>query len=58
MNIVKLLIGIALIGLVTSYPLLGSLGLAALGLPWLLVLIVGIVLAGIGIKLVIDGLSE
>lgn len=58
MNILKLIIGLALLGIVVSYPLMGSLGLAALGMPFWLVIIVGIALVVAGIKLILDGISE
>jgi hypothetical protein len=58
MNIVKLLIGIALIALVASYPLMGTLGLAALGLPFPVIIILGIIAVGAGAKLILDAINE
>lgn len=58
MNLVKLILGIVLLGLVASYPLMGTLGLAALGLPFPVIFILGILAVIGGAKLIYDGLRE
>jgi hypothetical protein len=58
MNLVKLILGIVLLGLVASYPLMGTIGLAALGLPFPVILILGILAVIGGAKLIYDGLTE
>ncbi len=58
MNILKVILGVILLGLVASYPLLGTVGLAALGLPFPVILILGILAVVGGAKLIFDGINE
>ncbi|MBA3954748.1 hypothetical protein H0X48_05515 [Candidatus Dependentiae bacterium] len=60
MNIIKILIGVALLGIVSSVPFVGLGALDALGLPIPMIVlgIIGLALVIGGIKLIIDGLQE
>jgi hypothetical protein len=59
-NVIKILIGVALLGIVSSVPFVGLGALDALGLPvpMILVAIIGLALVIGGVKLIIDGLQE
>lgn len=58
MDIIKIILGLILIGIVISYPVLGTAGLMALGIPFPIVLILGLIFLVGGVMLIIGGLSD
>lgn len=58
MNLLKLILGIALIGAVISYPLIGTVVLKGIGIPFTLIVILGAIAVIGGIKFILDGINE
>lgn len=58
MNLIKIIFGLILIGVVISYPVLGTAGLMAIGIPLPIVLVLGLGFLIGGVMLIIGGLAE